>query len=329
MSSTPTNQPLSVAPPPSRVRKVFFGANGIRSGWRFLIFVLLLLTCLTAVRLGLMHIPPIAPLFAEAMKGTLTPGFEFIFESTAIAALFGVTFLMARIEKRPFRQYGLPLKGAFGKLFWQGVVWGLAFMSIEIFAIYALHGFSFGSLAIVGFELVRYAMAWAVGFVLVGIFEEFTFRGYAQFVLSEGIGFWPAAFLLSASFGAVHLQNPGEGWVGALSVTVFGLFACFTLRRTGSLWFAVGFHAAGDFAETFLYSVPDSGMLAKGHLLNSNLHGPRWLTGGTIGPEGSVFGFLLFLVAFVIFAWLYPPVKPENPLIEPTPQPAASSAPTL
>jgi len=166
------------------------------------------------------------------------------------------------------------------------------------------------------------AMAWAVGFALVGIFEEFTFRGYAQFVLSEGIGFWPAAFLLSASFGAVHLQNPGEDWVGALSVTVFGLFACFTLRRTGSLWFAVGFHAAGDFAETFLYSVPDSGMLAKGHLLNSNFHGPRWLTGGTIGPEGSVFGFLLFLMAFVIFAWLYPPVKSENPLIEPAPEPA-------
>ena len=188
MSSTPTNQSLSVAPPPSRVRRVFFGANGIRSGWRFLIFVLLLGTCLIAVRQGLMHIPTIAALFAEAMKGTLTPGFEFIFESTAIAGLFGVTFLMAKIEKRPFRQYGLPLKGAFGKLFWQGVVWGLAFMSIEIFAIYALHGFSFGGLAIVGFELVSYAMAWAVGFVLVGIFEEFTFRGYAQFVLSEGIG---------------------------------------------------------------------------------------------------------------------------------------------
>ena len=155
------------------------------------------------------------------------------------------------------------------------------------------------------------------------------FRGYAQFVLSEGIVFWPAAFLLSASFGALHLQNPGEGWVGALSVTVFGLFACFTLRRTGSLWFAVGFHAAGDFAETFLYSVPDSGMLAKGHLLNSNLHGPRWLTGGTIGPEGSVFDFLLFLMVFVIFAWLYPPLKPENPWIESAPQPAGSSAPTL
>jgi hypothetical protein len=145
--------------------------------------------------------------------------------------------------------------------------------------------------------------------VLVGIFEEFLFRGYAQSTLASGIGFWPAAILLSGAFGALHLPNPGEGWVGALSVMLFGLFACFTLRRTGSLWFAIGMHAAGDYAETFLYSVPDSGMLAKGHLLNSTLHGPRWLSGGTVGPEGSSMDFLVFLLAFALFAWLYPAGK--------------------
>jgi membrane protease YdiL (CAAX protease family) len=87
---------------------------------------------------------------------------------------------------------------------------------------------------------------------------------------------------------------------------LFGLFACFTLRRTGNLWFAIGLHAAADYAETFLYSVPDSGMLAQGHLLNSSFHGPRWLTGGSIGPEGSIFDFLLFLISFVVFSWFYP-----------------------
>jgi membrane protease YdiL (CAAX protease family) len=92
-------------------------------------------------------------------------------------------------------------------------------------------------------------------------------------------------------------------------VVVFGLFACFTLRRTGSLWFAIGFHAASDYAETFLYSVPDSGMRATGQLFHSSLHGSRWLTGGTVGPEGSVFDFVAMLLAFVIFAWLYPSRK--------------------
>jgi hypothetical protein len=78
------------------------------------------------------------------------------------------------------------------------------------------------------------------------------------------------------------------------------------------LWFAIGLHAAADFAETFIYSVPDSGMLATGHLINSSLHGPKWLTGGAIGPEGSVIDFALFLASFVLFALLYPR-KPELP----------------
>ena len=124
--------------------------------------------------------------------------------------------------------------------------------------------------------------------------------------LAPGMGFWQAALLLSGLFGAIHLSNPGEGWVGALEVFAFGIFACFTLRRTGSIWFIIGFHAASDYAETFIYSVPDSGMLATGHLLNSNLHVPRWLSGGSIGPEGNLVSFVIFVIAFARFHKMYP-----------------------
>jgi hypothetical protein len=170
-------------------------------------------------------------------------------------------------------------------------------------------GFSFGTLSLAGTTLTKFALLWAVGFAMVGIFEEFLFRGYAQFTLGNGIGFWPSAVVLSVLFGAVHLGNPGEGWVGALSVMLFGIFASFSLVRTGNLWFAIGFHAATDYAETFIYSVPDSGMLANVHLLNSNLHGPRWLTGGTIGPEGSVIDFALLLAGFFVVALMFPKRK--------------------
>jgi len=105
------------------------------------------------------------------------------------------------------------------------------------------------------------------------------------------------------------LGNPGEGWVGALSVMLFGIFASFTLQRTGNLWFAIGFHAATDYAETFIYSMPDSGMLASVHLLDSNLHGPRWLTGGMIGPEGSMVDFALLLAGFFVVALIFPERK--------------------
>src|SRR5258708_5417306 len=238
--SSPTSpQITSVTPTPSPIRNVFFGKEGLRAGWRFVIFVVLFVGCVTAIRLSLRQIPPLRRLLEQAQSGTMTPSFELVFEPAAIAGLFLVTFVMAKIEKRPFWSYGLPLQGAFGNLFWQGVVWGLAMESIEVFAIYLLHGFSFGSLALSGFTLVKYALAWALAFVFVGIFEEFSFRGYAQFTLARGIGFWPAAIALSALLGAVHFGNPGDGWARARSFELLPRLATFTLQRPGSLWFAI------------------------------------------------------------------------------------------
>ena len=303
------DEQLNPVPPGRSIgQRTFIGPGGIRAGWRFLIFIVLFVALQVLFRVCLRFIPAVHRIFTATTQGTLTPEFEFIFESVAITTVFLAAYIMSRIEKRRFAEYGIPARGAFGRLFWQGVIWGLALEALEMLIMYGAGGYSFGGLALSGAALVHYEVFWAIGFVLVGIAEEFTFRGYAQFTLATGMGFWPAAVLLSALFGAVHLGNPGEGWVGALSVMLFGLFACFTLRRTGNLWFAIGLHAASDYAETFIYSVPDSGMLARGHLLNASFHGPRWLTGGSIGPEGSVIDFALFLLSFVIFARLYRPL---------------------
>jgi hypothetical protein len=200
----------------------------------------------------------------------------------------------------------LPAAGAFGARFWQGAAWGISMITAVILLLRAFGGFSFGELALQGPAIWRYAAIWGVVFLSVGFFEEFQFRGYAQFTLCTGLGFWPAATVLSAAFGAIHLVNPGESKIGGLSVFVIAMFFCLTLRRTGSLWFAVGMHAAFDWGETFLYSVPDSGLVAPGHLLNSSLHGPAWLTGGSVGPEGSVMAFAVTALAAAIFAWAYP-----------------------
>jgi uncharacterized protein len=284
------------------LRNVFIGRNGIRAGWRFLIFI----TLVVVFRVAAFRVPPVWRLLKTTESGTLTPFSDVTLASLSAVSAFLAAFIMSRIEKRRLTSYGIPVTGAFGKLFWSGVIWGFGMLTLEMLIIHALGGFAFGGFALRGATLVHYAAAWAVNFVLVGINEEFTFRGYPQFTLTAGIGFWPTAVLLSVLFGCVHLFNPNEGWVGALSVFVFGMFACLTLKRTGNLWFAIGFHAAGDYAETFVYSVPDSGYVATGHLLNSTLHpGPRWLTGGSIGPEGSVFAFVLLGFAFYLFSWLY------------------------
>lgn len=88
----------------------------------------------------------------------------------------------------------------------------------------------------------------------------------------------------------------------------FGLVFCLVLMRTGNLWWAVGFHAGWDWGQTFFYGVPDSGIAPYHNLLNSSFQGPRWLTGGTVGPEASVFTPIILL----IFAFLFTRAYREN-----------------
>jgi membrane protease YdiL (CAAX protease family) len=220
---------------------------------------------------------------------------------------------MSRIEQRTFGHYGLPLRHAFGKLFWFGALWGFGSITILLLALHGANVFDFGGLALHGVRVIKFAAFWAAFFLIVGFYEEFLTRGYTQFTLTQSVGFWPAAILLSAGFGALHLGNPGESWVGILGAVLIGFFFCLTLRRTGNLWFAIGFHTSWDWGESYFYSVPDSGGMAPGHLLHSSFHGPNWLTGGSVGPEGSAFLFVLLVLLWVVFDRVYPEVKyPER-----------------
>jgi hypothetical protein len=65
---------------------------------------------------------------------------------------------------------------------------------------------------------------------------------------------------------------------------------------------------AWDWGESYLYSVPDSGAVLPGHLLSSRFHGPEWLTGGSVGPEGSYFVFAVIGALWVLFDRVYPEV---------------------
>jgi membrane protease YdiL (CAAX protease family) len=288
---------------------MFRGPNGIRAGWRVAIFIALVLAVgLTAailiagiLRLGhsgngvkfgpeLSSLTPVGLGFTE---GTL-------FFCTAIAAL-----IMSRIERRKFSQYGLPLRHAFQKDFWIGTVVGFAAISTALLGIFAFHGFHLTGIATHGNTLITATAAWTLAFVMVGLAEEFSFRGYLQFTLTTGMGFWPSAILLSALFGLAHATNPGESKPGLLSVVLFGLLFCFFLRRRGNLWWAVGFHAGWDWGQTFFYGVADSGIPPYHNLFNSAFHGPNWLTGGTVGPEASIFTPIVLALVAIFFNRVY------------------------
>jgi uncharacterized protein len=306
-ASTPP--PLQARPYQGILHKIFLNDEGLRGGWRLLIYA----AFVAAIGFGG---GTVLRQFVHPTHGVFSVGFSFTYEVFSFMVVFGAALIMSQIEDRSPGVYGLPVRATFGKLFWRGWLIGLAEISVLIGLIAAFGGYSFGGLALHGKEVLRWGMLWAVFFIFVGLFEEFLFRGYAQYTLADSIGFWPAAVVLSCSFGAVHLGNPGEGWVGAAGVVAIGLVFAFTLRRAGNLWLAIGWHASFDFGETFLYSVPNSGLVLEGHLSKASLHGPNWLTGGTVGPEGSVFSFLTMGILAIAIHFLFPPKKSEPAQIQ-------------
>jgi uncharacterized protein len=304
----------SPAPPkkPSDIVSVFIGPDGIRAGWRLLIFFAFLIATGFVVQVILTHIPSIARHFPRGGgAAVMTPTFAIFGEGLMLFCLLVAVTIMSLIEKRSFADYGLPPSQFFGKRFWLGVPYGFAMLSLLLVAIAALHGFSPGSVGLPGADAIKYGILYGIAFIMVGLFEEFSFRGYTQATLGSGIGFWPAAILLSLAFGAIHLNNSGEAIFGAAMAGAFGLLAAFTLARTGTIWFAIGMHAGWDWAETYFYGTPDSGMLAKGHLLNSTFHGANWLTGGSVGPEGSFFVPVVLALGALGIHFLFPAKQPS------------------
>jgi uncharacterized protein len=286
---------FSAAVQPSYVQPVFFGSDGLRPGWGLAFYVAMYYPLQFVASRWAFSLD----LGADGLWSTMLAEF-----GVMVAALVPAV-LLARVERRAWGTYGLAGRQAFGKLFWVGAVWGFASITLLLATMYGLRVFNVAHLAMHGARVWKFAAFWAGFFLLVGFFEEFLLRGYSQFTLTRGIGFWPAAVLLSCMFGLIHIRNQGEQWPGLLAAMVIGFFFCLTLRRTGNLWFAVGFHAAWDWGETFVYSVPDSGTVFPGHLLKSSLHGPQWLTGGMVGPEGSVLCFVVLAVVWVGFERVY------------------------
>jgi uncharacterized protein len=235
----------------------------------------------------------------------------------AITAFFVLlaTWVVSRKEKRPLDDYGAPPRQAFRGRFWEGCVWGFAMLSAILLVLRVSGHFQIDSVALTGGAVFRYALGWAAVFLAVSLGEEFGFRGYLLFIVSRRRSFWPAAVFLSVAFGAAHLANHGENVLGILQVVETGLLFCLTIRRTGNLWFAVGFHAAWDWAETFFYGTPDSGLLGLGRYLNTSVQGPDWLTGGTAGPEGSVIALVVLLLCALLIHLRFPnAIYPDRPV---------------
>jgi membrane protease YdiL (CAAX protease family) len=276
---------------------IFFGPQGLRAGWSILMFAgiwwVLITVCqvLVGPHLHMNKNEPIPP-----FTGLLLEGSQFVpaLMATAVMALF---------ERRSVLFYGYQGLARVVRLI-SGIVWGFIAISAVVLVLRQLGYLSIEGRTLGGIAALKYACEWGGLFLLVGLTEESTFRGYVQFTITRGIGFWWGAILFAVLFGVVHGTNGGESPVGLIGAGAVGLIFCLSLWYTGSLWWAVGFHAAWDWGQSYFYGTADSGMVAQGHLFSEHAVGRALWSGGATGPEGSVVVFPpLLIVALLMVLW--------------------------
>jgi uncharacterized protein len=311
---------------PSVLRKIFVGTDGLRAGWSLLIFIVLMGVMLQGTNLFAKYVGHVTP---PRPGSELPPILAVYLEFLPFLGTLLVTWIMSKIERRRIGVYGLGAERVLPNFF-AGLLWGVTLLSLLVFILWKSGLLVIERRLLFGADVAKYGVIWLLCFLGVGLLEEYLTRGYILYTLTRGIGaiytwafktrhgkalgFWTAAVILSVLFGVGHGSNPGESPIGLLSAGLASLVFCFSLWRTGSLWWAVGAHASWDWAQSFLYGVADSGLMTQHRLLATHPVGTPLMSGGTTGPEGSIFAIaMLGLFAVVIVVTL--PKSDQRPAI--------------
>ena len=293
------------------LERLLFGDDGkLRPFWRAAIYFGLTFWVLPRV------VFPLAVPLATWLQLSpgLTAGVVAFFEAEYfVIALIPTTFF-AWYEGRRIDSYGLMLGRAFGVPTWEGVVAGALCVGAVGIAMLALGGMQVRGLAAPPDVLVLSAVAWIGANICVGIAEEFWFRHYFLATLWKSIGFWPASGVVAIVFAALHYFNkPGENIWDMITLVSFSMLMCYSVLRTGALWFAVGFHGAFDFMQLVVVGTANGGQVPAGRLFDATFHGPQWLTGGSLGTEASVIMYPVFALVWLYLQWRYPRSQPDAP----------------
>jgi membrane protease YdiL (CAAX protease family) len=135
--------------------------------------------------------------------------------------------------------------------------------------------------------------------VFIALIEEILFRGVLLRLSERSLGTWIGLVISSVIFAAAHLPNAGITALAVANTAVAGLMFGAAYLATRRLWLAVGMHFAWNFVSDGVFSLTTSGNPGHG-LLQGQLSGPDWLTGGDYGLEGSA----VTLVVLAVFTGL-------------------------
>jgi len=175
--------------------------------------------------------------------------------------------------------------------FIKGSAVGLLLIFCSAFLMYLSGNVSFNETNISPVNILGYLCF----FILVAVFEEFTFRSFPLVVFAERYLVQFSILANGLLFGLVHLANPGFSVLAMINITLCGiLFSMITLKKK-NIWWAVGIHFGWNFSQGNLLGFKVSGIKQSG-LIVSTPKGNSILSGGDFGIEGSIICTIILLI---------------------------------
>ncbi|MEX0297756.1 MAG: lysostaphin resistance A-like protein, partial [Kordiimonas sp.] len=160
-----------------------------------------------------------------------------------------------------------------------------------------------------------------VCFIVQSSVEEIVFRGWMLNRIAAKHGFWAGAIGNSLVFALLHIDDSvaSMSMVDAsifVSMTMlFSIFLSLMVRRDRSVWGACAWHASWNWLFITWWGLPTTGIeLGLQPLLVDLMPvegAPKWLSGGAMGPEDTVFA-----VAVLVLGTLYYLMTKDNPKAE-------------
>ena len=147
-------------------------------------------------------------------------------------------------------------------------------------------------------------------FLLVGVGEEMVFRGVLFRWIDQRWGFVAALAVSALVFGLVHISNDNATWWSSIAIAIeAGLLLGAAYKWAGTLWLPIGIHWAWNFSQGNIFGFEVSGNEAGASLLQSQVSGSEWLTGGAFGAEASV---IAVAVGATVAAWFIRQIVRRN-----------------
>ncbi|WP_285827166.1 type II CAAX endopeptidase family protein [Bacteroides acidifaciens] len=222
-----------------------------------------------------------------------------LLEGGMLLAVLTAAVIMLRLERRPFSDLGLSVKGH-AKGLWYGFL-----MAVLLYLVGFGLSLVMGEVEVTGFQFRPLDLLGALLFFgLVALFEEILMRGYILgHLLHTRLNKFLSLFISAALFAFLHIFNPEIAFLPMINLVLAGMLLGASYLYTRNLCFPLSLHFFWNWIQGPILGYQVSGNNFMSTMLKLHMPEENVLNGGAFGFEGSLICTVLMIVCTILIVW--------------------------